>query len=113
VPSYLVEVYAGRERRDELPQANRRASVAAGELTRRGVPVRFLGAISVPTDEMCFYLFEAPSAAAVGEASRHAAIPFERVVEAVALGFGGSVAHDAEGTTTRPQAASAERIDRP
>lgn len=93
MPSYLVEVYAGGIRRDELPQANRRASVAACELTRQGITVRFLGAISVPVDEMCFYLFEAPSAAAAGEASRRAAIPFERVVQAVALGVGGLDAH--------------------
>lgn len=60
----------------------RRASVAAEELTRQGIPVRFLGAISVSA-EMCFYLFEALSAAVVGGAIRRAAIPFESIVEAI------------------------------
>jgi hypothetical protein len=83
MPSYLVEVYGGMLRREELPEASRRARVAAAELTRQGTPVRFLGSISVPEDEMCFYLYEGPSAAAVREASRRAAIQFERVVEAV------------------------------
>lgn len=110
MPSYLVEVYGGGIRSEELPQASERAELAATELTRQGIPVRFLGSISVPEDEMCFYLYEGPSEATVGEASRRAAIPFERVVEAVALGVGGSDARWAEGTTTRSQAASAERM---
>lgn len=93
MPSYLVEVYGGTLHSEELPEAIRRARVAAAELTRQGTPVRLLGSIAVPDDEMCFYLYEGPSAAAVGEASRRAAIEFERIVEAVALVAGGLHAH--------------------
>lgn len=93
MPSYLVEVYGGTVLGEELPRASRRAQLAAAALTRQGIPVRFLGSISVPEDEMCFYLYEGPSAAAVGEASRRAAIQFERVVEAVAPQIGGFDEH--------------------
>ena len=100
MPSYLVEVYGGKLRTEEVPRASRRARIAAAELTRQGVPVRFLGSIAVPEDEMCFYLYDGPSADVVEEASRRAAIEFERVVEAVALGLEAPVR-----TTPRKRAA--------
>jgi hypothetical protein len=87
VPNYLVEVYRANFRADELSGVGGRARTAADELTRQGTPVRFLGSIAVPDDEMCFYLYEAASSTVVGEASRRASISFERVVEAVRFGW--------------------------
>lgn len=52
--------------------------------------------ISVPADEMCFYLYEGPSGLAVGEASRRAQIPFERVVEALPFGMPGTAGSGSE-----------------
>lgn len=80
---YLVELYLGREDAAALDLGAERAWHAAAELTREGTPVRFLRSIFVPEDETCFYLYEAATAAVVHEAARRAALPFERVAEAV------------------------------
>jgi hypothetical protein len=55
--------------------------------------VRHLRSILVPEDETCFLLFDAPSSAAVRDALRRAAVPFERVVEAVAERCANGVRH--------------------
>jgi hypothetical protein len=81
--SYFAEAYVARPRANELPAHERRARAAAKELTREGTPIRFLRSIFVPLDEICFYVFEATSAEAVGAACDRAALRFERVVEAV------------------------------
>lgn len=80
---YLVELYLPRSRGDDLAAAAPRARAAAEQLTRQGTVVRYLRTIFVPEDETCFYLFEAESAEAVGNAARRASISFERVLEVV------------------------------
>jgi hypothetical protein len=52
-------------------------------MTREGTPIRYLRAIFLGDDEVCFHLFEAASPDLVREASRRAAIPLERVTEAL------------------------------
>jgi hypothetical protein len=47
--------------------------------------VRYLGSTIVPGDEACFCQFEGPSEAAVAEANTRAGVPFDRIVEAVAV----------------------------
>jgi hypothetical protein len=81
--SYFAEAYVARRRANDLRAHERRARAAAKELTREGTPIRFLRSIFVPSDEICFYVFEAISADAVGAACDRAALRFERVVEAV------------------------------
>jgi hypothetical protein len=77
MPSYLVESYgAGPAAVDD---ARERARLAA-EL---GDGVRYLRTTFLPGDETILHLFEAPSASAVDEAGRRAALPIERIVEAV------------------------------
>jgi hypothetical protein len=83
VQSYLAEAYLPRPRANELRADERRARAAAHELRQQGTPIRFVRAIFVPTDEICFYVFEAVDAEAVGAACKRAALRFERVVEAV------------------------------
>jgi hypothetical protein len=83
VHSYLAEAYVARPRASELRAHERRARAAAKQLTQQGIPIRFLRSIFVPADEICFYVFEAISAEAVGAACERAALRFERVVEAV------------------------------
>jgi Protein of unknown function (DUF4242) len=81
---FLVELYVSREDRGAVESSVAKARLAAEELTREGTPVRYLHSIFVPADETCFFLYQAVSADAVREAAQRAALPFERVSEAVA-----------------------------
>jgi hypothetical protein len=83
VQSYFAEAYVARSRTSELRAHERRARAAAKELTQQGIRIRFVRSIFVPADEICFYVFEAISAEAVGAACDRAALRFERIVEAV------------------------------
>jgi hypothetical protein len=78
VPRYLVESYTARTE-TAVAEARARARLAA-EL---GIGVRYVRTTFLPGDETILHLFEAPSAAALGEAGRRAALPFERIVEAI------------------------------
>jgi hypothetical protein len=83
VRSYFAEAYLARPDAGELRTYERRAHAAAKQLTQQGIPIRFVRSTFVPADEICFYVFEAISAEAVGAACERAALRFERVVEAV------------------------------
>jgi hypothetical protein len=79
MPSYLVETYLARGDAGEHATRERRARSAADELAG----VSFDRSIHVPEDEICFFVFDAPS-------SRHALLTAERaelspirIVEAV------------------------------
>jgi hypothetical protein len=79
MPSYLVETFLARSRAGERAAREARARSAAGELT----DVRFAGAIHVPDDEICFYVFGAPSSREAELAAQLAGLEPVRVVEAV------------------------------
>ena len=64
----------------------RRARSAGEELTRGATRVRFDRSIHVPEDEICFYVFDAPSARDATEAAKRAGLDPIRVVEAVSSG---------------------------
>lgn len=86
MPSYLVETFLPRGAAGERTARERRACSAAEDLTRAGTDVRFDRSIHVPEDEICFFVFDAPSSReAVLVAERAALDPF-RVVEAVSSG---------------------------
>jgi hypothetical protein len=80
---YLAELYLPKTRFDDLREIAVRARSAAEEMTLEGTPVRYLRALFLGKDETCFHLYEADSAELVLEASRRAAIPVERVTEAL------------------------------
>ena len=67
--TYVVELNTTAAGPDGLAFAAEQARVAAEQLTREGVPVRYVRSILIPGDETCFLVFEGPSAQAVGEAS--------------------------------------------
>jgi hypothetical protein len=90
VPHYLVETYLEKRAAHELAQVARRAREAAEQLTEAGTAVRYLGAIAVAEDEMCFHLYAGRSAAAVTDAASRAAIIVERIMEAVQFGWDGA-----------------------
>lgn len=76
MPRYLVESYATG---DGVADACRRARLAA----EQHGGVRYLRTTFLPADETLLHLFEAPSAGAIADAGARAALPFERIVEAV------------------------------
>ena len=83
MPSYLVETFLARGAAGERAARERRARSAAEELTRQGTRVRFDRSIHVPEDEICFYVFDAPSGRDAALAAQQAAIDPLRVVESV------------------------------
>jgi hypothetical protein len=83
VPSYLVETYLARGRIHERTAHERRARSAAEELTQGTTRVRFARSIHVPEDEICFYVFDAPTARDAAHAAERAGLDPIRVVEAV------------------------------
>ena len=86
MPSYLVETYLARSRAGEQAARERRARSAAEELTRERTLVRFERSIHVPEDEICFFVFDAPSGRDAALAAQRAGLDPLRVVEAVSSG---------------------------
>jgi hypothetical protein len=83
VPSYLVETYLARGRAGERAARERRARSAAEELTHGRRRVRLDRAIYVPEDEICFFVFDAPSGRDAALAAERAGLDSIRVVEVV------------------------------
>ena len=83
MPSYLVETYLARGNAGELAACERRARSAAEELTREISRVHFECSIHVPEDEICFFLFDAPSGRVAALTAQRAGLDPFRVVEAV------------------------------
>ena len=77
--SFVAECFWPDLHRDAVSElAERiRATAAAG--------VRLTGTLLLPADEVVFFLFDGDSADAVREACVRASVPFERVLESVAL----------------------------
>lgn len=74
--SYLVESYAANSGvEDQRERAQRAAEVGTG--------VRYVRTTFLPGDETLLHVFEAESPEAVREAVHVAALPYERIVEAV------------------------------
>jgi hypothetical protein len=87
VPEFLAETYAARDApatSAAVPSADDVAR-AADQAGHRGAPVRFLGAVVVPEEETCFWLYEAPAADAVRAAMTAAGLRPERITPAVML----------------------------
>jgi muconolactone delta-isomerase len=80
---YLVELYVSRADPDAVRDGAARARAAAEELAREGTLVRFVRSLFVPEEETCFYLYEAASAADVRAAAQRAALPFDRIAQAI------------------------------
>jgi hypothetical protein len=83
VPSYLVETYLARSHAGERAARERRARSAADALTQETARIRFERSIHVPDDEICFFVFDAPSGRDAALAAERAELNPIRVVEAV------------------------------
>jgi hypothetical protein len=83
MPSYLVETYLARGGAGERATRDRRARSAAEELTQEGTRISFDRSIHVPEDEICFFVFDAPSGHDAALAAQRARLEPVRVVEAI------------------------------
>jgi hypothetical protein len=83
--TFLVECFVPGSEREAVEAAGGRMKEAIAGLREEGCEVDYLRAILVPGDEVVFHVVAAPDAAVVCEASRRAAVEFERIVESVAV----------------------------
>ena len=86
MPSYLVETYLARGHAAERTAREARARSVAEELTRGGTRVCFQRAFHLPEDEICFFVFVAPSSRDAALAAERAKLDPIRVVEAIPTG---------------------------
>ena len=83
MPNYLVETYLARGGAGERTTRERRARLAAEELTLEGTRVHFNRSIHVPEDEICFFVFDAASGRNAALVAERAELDPIRVVEAI------------------------------
>jgi hypothetical protein len=87
MPQFLAEAYVPRDSADMVVLRSGDRALAMEQVSAETAPVRFLGAIYVPQDETCFYLYQAESAEAVREAMTCAGLQPERITQAVLIGW--------------------------
>jgi hypothetical protein len=68
-----------------LADIARRAALGAAEAASAGTPIRLIQTVFVPSDEICFALYQAGSIADVTAAGSLAGLEFERVTAALAV----------------------------
>jgi Protein of unknown function (DUF4242) len=83
--TFLVERYWPGVSSAGLEAAVARGRRSAVEMRRAGTRIRYLRSTLVPAEETVYCLFEAIGATDVRELNERAAIPFDRIVEAVSL----------------------------
>jgi hypothetical protein len=89
VPNYLVETYLARGHAGERTAREGRARLAAAESMRGKTPVRFERSIHLPEDEICFFVFDAPSSRAAALVAQRAGLNPVRIVEAISSAIEG------------------------
>jgi hypothetical protein len=83
MPSYLIETYLARCADGERAARERQARLAADELAQTGARVSFDGCIHIPEDELCFFVFAAPTVEDATALAQQAGLEPLRVVEAL------------------------------
>ncbi len=83
---FLVEVFTPRASAGKLAAAERRAKLAARRLSGTDGELRFVRATYIPEDEICFFVFDAPSGREAALVAQRAGLDPIRVVEAVSSG---------------------------
>ena len=83
---WLVETYLARGAAAERVAREQRARSAVDELTRETKPIRFDRSIHVLEDEICFFVFDAPSSQDVALVAQRAGLDAFRIVEAISSG---------------------------
>lgn len=88
MPRFMVESYPVGVSPQELTAASERAAEVTGKLRLEGIQVWLIESTLVPVEESLFCIFEAPSKEVVVEVASRAALPIDRLVEAVDVGPG-------------------------
>ena len=83
--SYVAECFWPGVTRAELASLDDRASLSAGRTSGTEQPVRYVGSMLMPEDEVVFCFLEGPSADAVAGAASGAQIPFARILASTGL----------------------------
>jgi hypothetical protein len=83
VTQFLVEVFTPRASAGKLAAVERRAKVAARDLSRADGELRYVRATYIPEDELCFFVFDAPSGREAALVAQRAGLEPIRVVEAI------------------------------
>jgi hypothetical protein len=82
VPTFLAEQYVPGAARALIAAIAAAAQLAADAAPVQAGQVRYLATTLVPGDDLCYYLFEAPSVEAVRLVTEAGHLPCERIVEA-------------------------------
>ena len=85
MPEFLAETYAPHGDGAPAAPGAAGAALAADQASGPGGPVRLQGAVLVPDEETCFWLYQAPSAGAVRAAMIAAGLRPERITPAVSI----------------------------
>ena len=85
MPEFLAETYTPWLAPGIAAPCAADVARAAEHASGPGAPAWFLGAVAVAEEETCFWLYQAPSAAAVHAAMTAAGLRPERIMQAVAL----------------------------
>lgn len=83
---FFIEVFTPRANAGQLAAAERRAISAARRLSNADRAVEFVRATYIPEDELCFFVFDAPSGRDAALVAQRAGLAAIRVVEAVSSG---------------------------
>jgi hypothetical protein len=82
---FVVESYAPPQTASTLAAGVGELAAAAAQASAPGAEVRLLGAVLLPAEETCLYLYQAPSADAVRAAAGRAGQHLERISDAVLI----------------------------
>jgi hypothetical protein len=85
VPTYQVERYWPGVTSERLLEALDRGRRVMKQMNDEGTRVRDISRILLPGEEVVFFVYEGPSAAAVRQFCECADIPASRIVEAIAV----------------------------
>jgi hypothetical protein len=85
MPEFLAETYTPWDASGARAAASSAGDRPPNKPAAPGAPVRFLGAIVVPEEETCFWLYQAPCADAVRAAMTAAGLRPERITLAMTL----------------------------
>jgi hypothetical protein len=95
--SYLAECFWPGVTPEAVQAADLRARRRVAQLHEEGFPLRYLGSLVVPGDEVVVFEFAAPSQEIVAQLCLEAELPVDRVVESVRLGKVGQTHGEAAG----------------